>query len=782
MFPAWLTKHAHWKLKLLEARALLGLKDSSHIQQALAILMELTETGSCDRHVIVTLTRAHLALGDIEKAEKVLQTLKSSSDADTATANMLQGEVCLAQHNYKQALTRFDSVLEQQGHGWLSECLLLKGLALWHMADSHASYATLLKAAKADPYNPDVILYIGHYQRQIAGDVSRALKCYQKAVQLQPDHMEALSCSGDLLFASGRQEEAFEVYSEITRRVPTAKAKHAWLRLGLYHRQKGQFNDAIHCFQSSLTADTSDKQCWECLAEAYLARGSHMSALKAFSKVVELDPASVYCLYQLGNIHQVRGELREAVARYSAVLALQPHYLPALKGRGHTHYLLALSSLRQNFDARAVDHVSSALADLTRAASIKPRFLCVWKLIGNCCTCLYQVHPNTARPAIPEVLLGRGGSVEVLTVVEKTELFQIGCKSYGRALQLSPDCSSLWHDLALAYYHLTQIACSDEKKAEYIGSAFNVIKKALSLSPGDHTHWNVLGIIAAHSAMGRPAMAQHAFIKSLQLENNNGLAWTNLGALYLKHGHMELAHKAFTAAQSLDPTYAAAWIGQAIIAHSIGHADCMDLYRHTTELDYHSEGSRGYAYWVCHTLSTLDPGLILEPGAEGLNLVAARGMLQARDCLQKLVEREPDDGWALNLLGLLYEQEGLLALAEKAFYKAGQLLAAELSPVSVSRIAAVSVNRARLLSALGRHAECLELWSTINPSPTDITIQLQLALALYRAGKYAESIQVYEGGVEISDEKQKSAILCACAMVTFAQGDIDKCKTFLFKA
>ena len=41
---------------------------------------------------------------------------------------------------------------------------------------------------------------------------------------------------------------------------------------------------------------------------------------------------------------------------------------------------------------------------------------------------------------------------------------------------------------------------------------------------------------------------------------------------------------------------------------------------------------------------------------------------------------------------------------------------------------------------------------------------------------------VYEGGVEISDEKQKSAILCACAMVTFAQGDIDKCKTFLFKA
>lgn len=50
---------------------------------------------------------------------------------------------------------------------------------------------------------------------------------------------------------------------------------------------------------------------------------------------------------------------------------------------------------------------------------------------------------------------------------------------------------------------------------------------------------------------------------------------------------IQLANKAFTVAQSQDPGYVAAWIGQAIIAQNIGHADCMDLYRHTTELDYH---------------------------------------------------------------------------------------------------------------------------------------------------------------------------------------------------
>lgn len=58
----------------------------------------------------------------------------------------------------------------------------------------------------------------------------------------------------------------------------------------------------------------------------------------------------------------------------------------------------------------------------------------------------------------------------------------------------------------------------------------------------------------------------------------------------------QLAHKAFRAAQSLDSDYAAAWIGQAIIAHSIGHEDCMDLYRHTTELDFHVSVGFMYLY------------------------------------------------------------------------------------------------------------------------------------------------------------------------------------------
>ena len=119
------------------------------------------------------------------------------------------------------------------------------------------------------------------------------------------------------------------------------------------------------------------------------------------------------------------------------------------------------------------------------------------------------------------------------------------------------------------------------------------------------------------------------------------------------------------------------------------------------------------------------------------------------------------------------------------------------------------------LSALGRHAESLVLWSSVNSSPTDLSAQLHRALALYRAGKYGESLEgkktnihwkvyihvvvrsiwalltavsccmlctVYECAVEVAEEGRRSAVLCACAMVAYAQRDIHKCKTFLFKA
>ena len=54
----------------------------------------------------------------------------------------------------------------------------------------HVCAFYIVKAAKANPYNPEVILYIGHYQRQIAGDVRYTVLCTHEILT----HVDDCTC------------------------------------------------------------------------------------------------------------------------------------------------------------------------------------------------------------------------------------------------------------------------------------------------------------------------------------------------------------------------------------------------------------------------------------------------------------------------------------------------------------------------------------------------------------------------------------------------------------
>lgn len=62
----------------------------------------------------------------------------------------------------------------------------------------------------------------------------------------------------------------------------------------------------------------------------------------------------------------------------------------------------------------------------------------------------------------------------------------------------------------------------------------------------------------------------------------------------------------------------------------MGHADAMDLFRHTTDLSFHRESALGYAHWVCHTL--------MHPVTSDLYdyaIIQMRAVLTASDAMAK---------------------------------------------------------------------------------------------------------------------------------------------------
>ena len=65
----------------------------------------------------------------------------------------------------------------------------------------------------------------------------------------------------------------------------------------------------------------------------------------------------------------------------------------------------------------------------------------------------------------------------------------------------------------------------------------------------------------------------------------NAATWASLGLFYLRHEDAELANEAFYKAQTLDPDYALAWVGQGLVATVHGHAqEARALFEHATGL------------------------------------------------------------------------------------------------------------------------------------------------------------------------------------------------------
>jgi superkiller protein 3 len=57
-------------------------------------------------------------------------------------------------------------------------------------------------------------------------------------------------------------------------------------------------------------------------------------------------------------------------------------------------------------------------------------------------------------------------------------------------------------------------------------------------------------------------LAQHCFLKSLQINDNNVVSLTNLGIFYIINNEIKLAHNCLSMSQAVDPEYGVAWIGQ----------------------------------------------------------------------------------------------------------------------------------------------------------------------------------------------------------------------------
>ncbi|XP_060062752.1 tetratricopeptide repeat protein 37-like [Ylistrum balloti] len=715
----------------------------------------------------------YLKAGRVEDAEKMVMGTKNTAGLD--------GWIHFLKGDYSGAIHRLTLAVESAPD--VSDNHLMLGKALWEMwkeekskESAEKSYMSFLKAAKLDTYNSEAFLYLGHFSLEVQHDKVKATKCYQKAFDLDNDNDDAGVALCDLLASTDQEEDAHNIIVSVTSKASAGSAKWAWLRLGLYQVNRDSPSVAITSFQSALRADPKDNHVWECLAEAYLHRGSLTAALKAFTKASELDPSSLYCLYQIAAIKQTLCIYTEAIVEYKVILERSPNYVPALKGVGETYLLLARNHLSQSFYGRARENCEDALLFLTRAAGHRSDMSCLWKLMGDACTLIHGLAPKNFSFTVDNKLVARAGETctSGTSKIGLTQTLELGARCYGRALKVLPECASLWHDLGLNFFYQSQQSTQSDVIATLSTKSVNALKKALTIDPKNHLHWNALGRVFCSNGFYTPDKAQHCFIKSIQTEPNNVVAWSNLATLYFKNSNIELAHDAFKTAQSLEPSYVACWIGQALIAETVGHEDAMDLFRHTNELANHVEGATGYASWVCTMLKDKSKHNT-ELFRYSIKQMAA--IPAASDALAKYLDVEKTNPTAYNMYGLLLEHQGLYKLAAHSLCSA-----LELCDDSTSHRQEIRTNYARILCKNQQYQEAVAQYDLVDDLVT-LEDLCNKGLALHKAGRYADSILVYSTAHTLAEtEEEQSQVSVAMGMVHYTAGDLETTKSILFQS
>lgn len=117
-----------------------------------------------------------------------------------------------------------EAVVSQPGdpslHFDLGVLLWDKGGELPDIKEKAAQH--FLIAAKLNPQNPAAFTYLGHYYARVAVDSQRAIKCYQRALSLNPDDSIAGEAVCDILDATGKETLEIAVCREASLKSPRA--------------------------------------------------------------------------------------------------------------------------------------------------------------------------------------------------------------------------------------------------------------------------------------------------------------------------------------------------------------------------------------------------------------------------------------------------------------------------------------------------------------------------------------------------------------------------------
>lgn len=681
------------------------------------------------------------------------------------------------------------------------------------------AYSKFLAALQADLNFPSAYTSLGIYYADYAKDKKRARRCFQKAIELSSSEVEAAERLADS-FANSEEWDLVETISQ--RVIESGKVKPApgskkkgvswpFAALGVVQLNRQEYIKSVVSFQSALRISPNDYHAWIGIGEAYHNSGRYIAATRAFEQAQNLlsnrnyqnTEESWFCKYMLANVKRELGEYETAVEGYEGVLSSRPLEIGVTVALLQTFVESAWRSIEVGHFERSV-HLARNTINLASKFTTRYKAFNLWKAVGDACSIFMFVQAYTADFPLQEVQMILGSNTMLdehgLTSLDKVDIQTLHARvedegidsslelvlyatilAHKRSIQASTDNV---HARAVAWYNLGWAEfrvyfCGIERglalkggTMRYLKASVRCFKRAIELEAGNSEFWNSLGIVTVDL---NPKVAQHSFIRSLHLNERSPRVWANLGTFYLMQGDHDLANHAFTRAQSADPGYAHAWVGQGILAHRFeDFGEFHGLCAHAFAIAESSSTIVKQQY----TISAFDHIMSLSSPEEAVDI------LQPQFALKQLHCQLPSDFAFRHLSSLFSERAGDMDSAIESLQATCSALESEYEategPIVLLKFSEAKSDLGRVLlaqrdfsSAVEEAETALSLSADEEPASTmraklRLSADMTAGLAYYHQGLMDLALAKFRNALDESQDDPD--IICLLVQVLWARG------------
>ncbi len=240
--------------------------------------------------------------------------------------------------------------------------LTVKQIAIWQ--DSETLWKHVIKSF---PGRLDFAqMGLGNaYARK--GEYDKAIEEYEKALALNPTHVEAHNNLGNAYLSKGKYDKAIEEYEKALAGNPSLVEAHN--NMGNAYARKGEFDKAIEAFEKALVSNPTHVEAHNNLGNAYMIKGKYDKAIEEYEKALALNPTHVEAHNNLGNAYVRKGEYDKAIEEFEKALASNPNLTGAYLNVGNIYYAKGM--------------LDEAIVQYKKALAINPDFAAAHNFLGK---------------------------------------------------------------------------------------------------------------------------------------------------------------------------------------------------------------------------------------------------------------------------------------------------------------------------------------------------------------------------------------------------------------